>query len=118
LSQKVLINGDEYELKGNVDFSNLTIKLVGVDTPDPEVPPVVTDPTKPTEGKVKEGGWGANLDKKDEWKVVNMKDFPEQFKIVDAAGKNVATNFKTKEVAENFIAYFKTHPFPPEDTTQ
>jgi hypothetical protein len=109
----VTINGEEYDLKGNVDFSNITITKSGDDNiPDPEPQPG----TKPTEGTVKKGGWGANLDKKDEWKVVAMKDNPALWKIVDAAGKNVATEFSKKEIAESFITYFKTHPFPPEDT--
>lgn len=109
----VTINGEEYDLKGNVDFSNITITKSGIDVPDPEPP---KPSTKPTEGTVKKGGWGANLDKKDEWKVVAMKDNPALWKIVDAAGKNVATEFSKKEIAESFITYFKTHPFPPEDT--
>ena len=111
----VTINGEEYDLKGNVDFSNITItKSSDGNIPDPEPP---KPSTKPTEGTVKKGGWGANLDKKDEWKVVAMKDNPSLWKIVDAAGKNVATEFSKKEIAESFITYFKTHPFPPEDTT-
>jgi hypothetical protein len=109
-TQKIIINGDEYEISGNIDFSNLTIKTTGIEEPDP------ANPDKPTEGTIKEGGWGANLDKKDEWKVVAMKDNPSLWKIVDAAGKNVATEFSKKEIAEAFIVYFKTHPFPPEDT--
>ena len=120
ISQRVKIDGIEYELKGNVDFSNMTIKKLGpvVDPePVPNTNPGGETPTKPTEGTIKEGGWGANLTDKNAWKVVNMRDFPEQFKVVDAAGKNVATNFTKKETAEGFIAYFKVNPFPPQDTT-
>jgi hypothetical protein len=116
LRQEVTIDGVKYLLEGNVDFSNMTIKKLG-DTPipDPEPP---TDPTKPTEGTIKPGGWGADTSNKDAWKVVPMRDSPEQFKVVDGAGKNVATNFTKKETAEGFIAYFKTHEFPPKDTTE
>jgi hypothetical protein len=121
ISQKVIIDGIEYELKGKVDFTNMTIKKVNDNVPDPEPSPRPepnpSDPTKPVEGTVKEGGWGANLSDKNAWHVVNMRDFPEQFKVVDAAGKNVATNFTKKETAEGFIAYFKVNPFPPVDTT-
>jgi hypothetical protein len=109
-TQKIIINGDEYEISGNIDFSNLTIKTTGIEEPDP------TNPDKPTEGIIKEGGWNANITDKNAWKVVAMKDNPALWKIVDAVGKNVATEFSKKEIAESFIAYFKTHPFPPEDT--
>ena len=34
LNQRVKINGEEYELKGNVDFSNLTINKIGTNVPD------------------------------------------------------------------------------------
>lgn len=116
IDEEVLIDGKKYRFQGTVDFSNLTIKRIDGDqppVPDPEPGP--TDPTKPTEGTIKPGGWGADLVNKSAWKVVNMRDFPEQFKVVDAAGKNVATNFTTQQVAENFVAYFQTHEFPPKD---
>ena len=115
LRQEVTIDGIKYLLEGNVDFSNMTIKKLG-DTPIPDPEPGPVDPTKPTEGTIKPGGWGADLVNKDAWKVVPMRDSPEQFKVVDGAGKNVATNFTKKETAEGFIAYFKTHEFPPKDT--
>jgi hypothetical protein len=115
MDTEVLIDGKKYKFQGTVDFSNLTIKKIGDDVPDPD--PLPTDPTKPTEGTVKEGGWGADLVNKAAWKVVNMKKPAEQFKIVDGAGKNVATNFTKKETAENFVTYFQTHEFPPKDDT-
>ena len=113
LDQIVTIDGKKYHLQGNVDFSDMTINKIEDDVPDPE-PPTPT-PEKPTEGVIKEGGWGADLVNKKAWKVVNMRDFPELFKVVDAAGKNVATNFTKKETAEGFIAYFQNHDFPPKD---
>jgi hypothetical protein len=115
MKQEVIIDGVKYLLEGNVDFSNMTIKkLDGGGNPNPDPEP--SDPTKPTEGFIKPGGWNADLTNKDAWNVVNMRDFPEQFKIVDAAGKNVATNFTTKQAADGFIAYFKVNPFPPVET--
>jgi len=36
--QKITIDGDEYELAGNVDFSNLTIKTTEINEPDPVKP--------------------------------------------------------------------------------
>lgn len=114
IDEEVLIDGKKYRFQGTVDFSNLTIKKIDDGgNPDPEPGPV--DPTKPTEGTIKEGGWNADLVNKDAWKVVNMRDHPEQFKVVDAAGKNVATNFTKKETADNFVAYFQKNEFPPKE---
>ena len=48
--------------------------------------------------------------------MVNMRDFPEQFKVVDAAGKNVATNFTQPRSSRELYRLLQTHPFPPEDT--
>lgn len=116
LDEIVNIDGKKYKFTGDVDFSNLKIEKIADDVPNPDPePPTPTDPTKPTEGFIKPGGWNADIIKKELWKVINMKDSPELFKIVDGAGKNVATNFKTKEVADNFVAYFQTHEFPPKD---
>jgi hypothetical protein len=72
------------------------------DKPEPQ-PPIV----KPAEGTVKEGGWGA-IENPNTWKVVKMRDYPDLFKIVDAPGKNVATNFTTEAIAEQYIKYFKS----------
>lgn len=63
------------------------------------------DPPPPIEiehGYVKPGGWGAKQDPAT-WSVTNMKDPPEQFKVVDDNGINVATNFKTKAGAEAYV---------------
>ena len=38
-----------------------------------------------------------------------MRDYPELFKIVDAPGKNVATNFTTEALAQQYITYFKAN---------
>ena len=78
-----------------------------------------TEPPKPTEGTVKDGGWGAN-DDPDQWMVTRMKDPPTQWKVVDAAGVNVATNFTTEENAHEYIDYHVWHehndnPVPPSD---
>ncbi len=119
MDTEVLIDGKKYRFQGTVDFSNLTIKKIDdnpVPDPDPTPGPGPdTDPIKPIEGTIKPGGWGADLVNKSAWKVVNMKNPPEQFKVVDAAGKNVATNFTNQQEAEGFIAYFQLHEFPPKD---
>ena len=68
-------------------------------------PPIL----KPAEGSyiIKPGGWGAG-ENPNGWKIVNMRDFPELFKIVDPADRNVATNFTTKEIAQQYIDYSKS----------
>src|SRR5262245_6755620 len=74
-------------------------------TESPTTPPIPTEPGvtptpppvstgKPTEGFVKEGGWGASKDP-DTWHVVQMRDDPRLFKVVDDDGKNVATHFSS-----------------------
>src|SRR3954470_3580547 len=66
----------------------------------------------PDTGYVKPGGWGANTDAST-WKVVNMKDTPNLFKVVDSAGKNVAVNFRTQVGAQAYIDSHKGNPPPP-----
>lgn len=66
----------------------------------------MSDPTLPEDGRVKEGGWGANLDP-NKWKVVPMKDDPNLSKVVDNNEVNVADRFQTKENAQQFIDFYK-----------
>jgi len=106
ISATFTVGGRTFKVDGDVNLK--FTEIVGPIVPDPE-PPTTTDPTKPpTEGTVKKGGWGANMDPK-VWVRTVMKDFPDQFKVTDGA-KNVATNFKTTEAADNFIKYFQRHP--------
>ena len=72
------------------------------DKPEPQ-PPIVL----PVEGTIKPGGWGASQNP-NEWKIVNMKDYPDLFKVVDAANKNVVTNFTTEAIAQQYITYYKS----------
>jgi hypothetical protein len=71
------------------------------DKPEPS-PPIV----KPEEGTIKPGGWGA-AENPNAWKVVKMRDFPDLFKVVDLAEKNVVTNFTTEQIAQQYIDYYK-----------
>lgn len=80
--------------------------------PTPTDPTDPTTPTKPTEGTIKPGGWGANPDP-NTWKVTKMINPNTQFKVVDSANTNVATNFTTEKIAQQFIDYMKTIPVPP-----
>ncbi len=79
-------------------------KIYGTNILDPEghgeVKPI------PSEGFVKEGGWGGDKNPH-KWKIVNMKDRPVLFKIIDEAGKNVATDFTTNQTAQYYIDYHK-----------
>jgi hypothetical protein len=71
-----------------------------------ELYPLVTGTVKPApkdEGFVKPGGWGGNTREPKTWKVVNMKDDPKLFKVIDAKKKNIAANFFTKAGAQAFI---------------
>ena len=69
--------------------------------------------TRPTEGKIKPGGWKANTDP-DNWSVTSMKDNPKLFKVVDNNDKNVATDFTTREIAEQYIKWFVINENPGE----
>lgn len=62
---------------------------------------------KPSEGFVKPGGWGAS-DDPTSWKLTNMRDKPALFKVTDSAGKNVATDFSSKQTAQQYIDYHKS----------
>jgi hypothetical protein len=71
------------------------------------------EPVKPDEGVQKQGG---NQDPKT-WKIVNMKNPPEKFKIVDDANKNIATDFTTQAKAQQYVDYYmwkQDHPEPPQ----
>ena len=72
--------------------------------PEPPTPPVVIQ--KPSEGIILHGGWGGNQDP-NTWEPVPMRDNPELFKVIDNVGKNIATNFTTKQIAQQYIDYFK-----------
>lgn len=124
LLQKVLINGVEYELKGKVDFSDLTITKTGTTVP-PTEPPI--DPTKPptdpavdpNTGTRKEGTkWSKNPGDPSTWQVIEMTDADKAglYKIVDKDGLNIIADIPSKDTAYKLVEYFKTHPFPPTET--
>ena len=107
ISQEIVIDGKRYKIALEGQFKVTPIDAPPVPNPDPE-------PGKPTEGTIKEGGWGAGTDAT-KWKATNMRNPSDQFKVVDDKDINVATNFKTLQAAQEFINYFKTHPFPPQE---
>lgn len=121
LLQRVKIDGVEYELKGKVDFSQLTITKVG-GTTEPTEPPVVVEPGEvdPTTGTIKEGSkWSKNPGDASTWQVVEMGDSDKQglWKIIAADKLNVIADLPSKEIGLQLIEYFKTHKFPPEEGT-
>jgi hypothetical protein len=73
----------------------------------------VIEPVKPDEGVQKQGG---NQDPKT-WNIVNMRNPPEKFKIVDDANKNIATDFTTPAKAQQYVDYYmwkQDNPEPPQ----
>lgn len=83
----------------------LVIDLSGKLEPGPDQP-VVTEPPKPTEGTVKEGGWGGDQDPAN-WHIGPMKDDPTKFKIFDGANKNIATDFSSVAKASEYVLYYR-----------
>lgn len=63
--------------------------------------------TLPNDGRVKEGGWGANLDPNN-WTVTSMTNEPTLFKVVDSNKVNVADRFQVQANAQQFIDYHKS----------
>jgi hypothetical protein len=112
ISNQIVVNGKKFQVDGTVD-----LKFTPIDENNPiPVPDPDPDPNqeKPTEGTIKDGGWGGNTDPKT-WTVTNMRNPSDQYKVVDDKGVNIATNFTTMQLAQNFINYFLIHPFPPEE---
>ena len=74
------------------------------DKPDQPKPPVL----KPAEGTyvVKEGGWGA-IANPNTWKIVNMRDYPELFKIVDAPGRTLPPISQRKQSPNSTLTITK-----------
>lgn len=86
----------------------LLIDLSGKLEPGPDQPPV-TEPSKPTEGTVKEGG---DQDP-DNWHINPMRDDPSKFKIIDGNSKNIATDFSSVATAQEYIAYYRWQKVNP-----
>lgn len=61
----------------------------------------------PSNEHVKEGGWGGDTATPKQWEVVPMKDDPKLFKVVDAAGKNIAHKFALEAEAQRYVNYHR-----------
>lgn len=90
----------------------------GTDIPGP-LPGCGANPD-PNNEHVKEGGWGGDTAAAATWDAVPMKDDPALWKVVDAAGKNIAHKFASEADAEKFITYHRCKqetgapdPIPP-----
>lgn len=90
------------------DGSKWDVIYEGSDTNTTEISIVNT--TTPTEGFIKDGGWGANKDA-NLWAVKSMESKPNLFKIVDDENINVATDLSSEQSARNYIAYYKDNKF-------
>jgi hypothetical protein len=87
------------------DFAvKLLVSLSGKLDPPPGPDPGA-DP-----GYVKPGGWGSTDKDANNWKAIPMVDTPQLFKVVDKAGVNVATNFKSLDGALAYIDAAKKVP--------
>lgn len=101
-----------------LDGKVLNIKtIVSTDTTNPPPPPPPGPVTKPTEGVEQLKG---NKDPST-WRIVHMKDNPQLFKVVDDKGLNIAVEFTTQAIAQQYIDWAKsqvvvTPPPPPTQT--
>ena len=97
------------------EFRKKYFKYVDIQDEDLDDPVEVDDAGRPQPQK------GANRDPAT-WTVVQMRDDPALWKVVDNKGINVADLFKTKEGAQKFIDDFKAtptpEPVPPTTTTE
>jgi hypothetical protein len=71
----------------------------------PTTPPVNAEPPKPTEGRPQPEK-GADQDA-NKWKVVQMQKQPELWKVVDAAGINVADQFSKEANADVYVKWYQ-----------
>lgn len=56
---------------------------------------------------MKEGGWGGDTASPELWESVPMRDDPNQWKVVDKEGKNIAHKFATEAEADKYIKYYQ-----------
>lgn len=121
---EIVINGETYLIDIDMKLTKVIANPVPVKDSDGDGIPDDVDPTPhgepgtttpPTTGTIKEGGWGADLVNKAAWKVTQMTGdkWKGLWKIVDAKGINVVTEFKDEAQAKAWLEYFQTHEFPP-----
>lgn len=71
----------------------------------PPITPTCGPDPDPNDEHIREGGWGGDMAAPSQWQSVAMKDDPSLWKVVDAAGKNIAHKFTSEAEADKYIAY-------------
>ena len=93
----------EYDKKQDINIKKLMDKVFGGTDPSPGED--CGPNPDPENTHVKEGGWGGDTASPKTWQSVPMKDDPKLFKVVDAAGKNIAHKFASEADADKYITY-------------
>lgn len=93
----------DYDKLQDEEIKKLKDKVFGGTDPDPgtECGP---NPD-PDNTHVKEGGWGGDTASAGTWESVPMKSPPDQWKVVDKAGVNIAHQFASEAEADEYIKY-------------
>jgi len=86
---------------------DIILKKLGGGLPIPGPLPGCGPNPDPNNEHVKEGGWGGDMAAAKLWDAVPMTDNPALFKVVDAAGKNIAHKFTSEAEAQKFIDYHR-----------
>lgn len=84
------------------DDKMLFVPLNGTTTPPPPVP---TPTTEPADRGIEKSGYDRDVSK---WTAVNMRDDPTKGKIIDKNGRNVRTDFQSKENAQLWLDWKKS----------
>src|SRR6478672_6610586 len=117
-SVEILIAGQKYLINIQGDLNVILKPIDVVPVPDPDKPEERDHPDErqPEMGEIKKGSkWSENPGKAETWKIVNMTNPPDTFKIIAEDGLNVIANLKTKEQAEALVNWFKTRPLPNDE---
>ena len=116
VKKEITLGGIVYILEGTVDMKITPKEGQGpVEPPAPPKPDEPTPPEKPDSfGTIKDGNkWTQNPGKAETWKIVNMDNPAEKFKIVAQDGLNVIADLESKEQALALVKYFTVNVFPP-----
>src|SRR5262245_20042034 len=93
----------EYDKAQDARLKKLEDKVFSTDPPP--IPPTCGPDPDPNDEHIREGGWGGDMSAPGLWQSVQMKDDPKLWKVVDAAGKNIAHKFDSEKAADDYIAY-------------
>jgi hypothetical protein len=93
----------DYDKQQDEEIKKLKDKVFGGTDPDPETE--CGPNPDPNNEHVKEGGWGGDTAGATTWESIPMKTPPDQWKVVDKAGVNIAHKFASEADADAFIKY-------------